>query len=338
MIKSEISIDEERASISSNNGMGEDINAKIFKVINSYFRRRKFVVTKDPRIERDYKILSRLHRYGFKGHLEFNSEYFPNGFRFEFFQNVNVKNINGGQHDFDKYQMMPYRIKLSFRNEMIRFKKYMDKAGYNCVYNKKLSPVEQLFKSKRESCHSKRPEELFTLEDFEKQMSDYDFTQNSNDKNGNKLKCGEIKYYYHWSTKRLVCGNVAHSLNNRWVVVSNGNVDYVSSWELFDFDHNMPLRKKLTVEQQLNRMTSALKEYESKQQYEKCIRLRESIKKLTDEPKYKVYSIKHSAWWGPNNNGYTQNKANAGVYLESSIKSNESYYNNYSSTRAELII
>jgi len=330
-----INIHQSQASFSSANGLGEAENAKMFLKLHAYLRRRGFIVTKDPRIEKDYKILSKSHRYGFKGSLEFKSEYYPNGFRYEFFQNINTKNASGGEYDFDKYKMMPYMIKLAFRNEMLRLQKYLIKSGHECEYPKELSSIERMFKDKRESCHSKAPKELFTLEDFEKQMSDYDHNQNSKDKNGKKIKCAEIKYFYdEYGSKRLMKGQAVHNLNNMWWVVCNGVVRNIASFNLFDYEPGMPFRKVLSIEAKLNRMQQALKIYENKQQYEKCIKLRNTIRRINSEPLYKVYSIKNGAWWCANNNGYTSDENKAGLYVESNILTNQDYYNNGRTTKS----
>lgn len=79
-----------------------------------------FKVTKDPRIEANYKCLSKDHRYGKKGSLEFKAERYPAGFKINFFQNVEFKNPNGGEYDFDKLEKMPYLVKLSMMQRSIK--------------------------------------------------------------------------------------------------------------------------------------------------------------------------------------------------------------------------
>jgi len=112
-----------------------------------------------------------------------------------------------------------------------------------------------------------------------------------------------------------------------WWVLTTDNYHNKSSFDLFDFD-NQPRRKALTKEQKINRLESELKRYENKKNYIRCISINKQIEKLkATENTYHVWSLKWSKWWGANNNGYTDDKRYAGVYLESNILSNQSYYN-----------
>lgn len=168
------------------------------------------------------------------------------------------------------------------------------------------------------------------------QMNEYDFGTNSNDKYGKRISCGELKYYYDHN-KRLSCGKVYHALNNRWMVLQSDNLDWVSSYDLFDFNEESR-RKGLTKEQKINRLESELHRYENVKNYIRCISINKQVDKLKEtENIYHVWSLKWSKWWGANNNGYTEDKRFAGVYLESNILANQSYYNDGKSTKAILI-
>ena len=201
----------------------------------------------------------------------------------------------------------------------------------------KLSPEEKIIKSKKESCHSYKKERLdeLGLDGVVFQMSEYDHSQNSNDRNKKKINCGELKYFYGYD-KHLVCGRVYHNINNMWWVLSGGERTNMASFELFDYNGE-PRRKQLTKEQKINRLESELKRYESKKNYIRCISINKQIEKLkATEILYNVWSLKWNMWWGANNSGYTENKRHAGVYLESNILANQDYYNNGKSTKAVL--
>lgn len=202
----------------------------------------------------------------------------------------------------------------------------------------KLSPEERLLKNKKESSHNRDENKLeeLGLDGIMFQMSGHDHTQNSSDRDKKKINCGELKYFYDYD-KRLKCGRVYHQLNNRWYVLCSGDLNYVSAWELFDYNGESR-RKQLTTEQKINRLESKLREYGNDKNYFKCMSINKQIEKLKASEKiYHVWSLKWSKWWGANNNGYTSDKRMARVYLESNILKSQSYYNNGVNTKAVLI-
>jgi hypothetical protein len=202
----------------------------------------------------------------------------------------------------------------------------------------KLTPEQEIIKIKRESCHSTKKEKLdeLGLGGVVYQMSNYDFTYNSLSQDKKLLNCGELKYFYGYD-KRLNCGRVYHDLNNRWLVLTSERVYYVESYDLFNYEGQLR-RKQLTKEEQINRLERGLKEYEDKKDYFRCISINKQIEKLkATEKTYNVWSLKWNKWWRANNGGYTEDKRYAGVYLESNILANQSYYNNGVSTRTVLV-
>jgi len=202
----------------------------------------------------------------------------------------------------------------------------------------KLTDVERIIKNKKESGHTidiSKLDEL-GLDGIVYQMSEYDFSQNSKDRDKKQINCGELKYFYGYD-KILRCGKVYHNLNNMWWVLTSDGYSCKASHELFDLNGESR-RKKLTTEQKINRLESELKKYESKKNYIRCISVNKQIEKLKNSEKvYNVWSLKHNSWWGANNNGYVSDKRDAGVYLESNILENQSYYNNGVSTKAIMI-
>jgi len=161
-------------------------------------------------------------------------------------------------------------------------------------------------------------------------------SRNYIDSDGKRIVCGSVKYFYdYYKGKRLCCGIAYHNINNMWwVVTPDGNRRNIASFELFDYE-GQSRRKELTKEQKINRLESELKKYESKKNYIRCISINKQIEKLkTSEPMYYIWSLKWNKWWGANNSGYTEDKRQAGVYLESNILANQSYYNDGVSTKA----
>jgi|GEM_PF-1440548 len=201
----------------------------------------------------------------------------------------------------------------------------------------KLSPEEKILKNKKESSHNRDASKLdeLGLDGIVYQMSEYDHTQNSSDRDKKKINCGELKYFYDYD-KRLKCGRVYHNINNMWWVLSTDDYHNKSSYELFDYSGESR-RKQLTKEQKINRLESELNRYESKKNYLRCMSINKQIEKLKASEKiYHVWSLKWNKWWGANNNGYTSDKRMAGVYLESNIMSSQDYYNDGISTKAVL--
>lgn len=199
----------------------------------------------------------------------------------------------------------------------------------------KLTAEEKILKNKKESSHNRDKAKLdeLGLDGIVYQMSEYDHNQNSRDRNKKKISCGDEKYYY--SRKTLVKGKVYHQLNNHWYVLS-GELDYVSSFELFDYD-GQPRRKQLKTEEKINRLESELRKHESNKNYLRCMAINKQIDVLKSTEKvYNVYSLKWGKWWGANNSGYTSDKRLAGIYLESNIMGSQSYYNDGVSTKAVL--
>jgi hypothetical protein len=96
---------------------GEPASELLFKGVIRKLKQRGFTVGKDPRIEREHKILSRWHReatYQTKqGTLYISMHFFPRGVEFKAWQNVNHVNPHGGKYDFDKLAKMPYLIRMA---------------------------------------------------------------------------------------------------------------------------------------------------------------------------------------------------------------------------------
>lgn len=98
---------------------------KVFKRVQLMLRRNGFTVEKDPRIERDYKSLSKSHRVANHGELKCKIEYSRIGVEIEFYQSIVFDNPNGGEYDFNKFEKMPYLIRLRFLWTVAKFRGYL---------------------------------------------------------------------------------------------------------------------------------------------------------------------------------------------------------------------
>ena len=314
---------------------------KLYLNICSYLKRRGFKIGRDEEVFKEYPSLAKGHKYGFKNDLEFGSKSTSAGFIFKFYQNINFKNSNGGKYDFNIYNLMPYRLKLTYRNEMLRLAKYLKSKDVEVFIEKPLTDIEEILKSEKASSHI-HGKNINCLDDIrvymESDSAEYDRGHNSKDKNGKQIVCGEIKYFYDSYTNRLSRGVVYHHINNMWWVIVHGKRNNLASFNLFDLTPDTPTKKVLDKEGQINRMEKQLKIFEEKRLYNKCIILNKSIQKLKGQERmYKVWSIANSSWWGAGNSGYTSDISKAGVYLESNINQNKSYYDDGKTNKAVLI-
>ena len=85
--------------------------------IFNMLRAEGFTIENDAEVA---KCIRDDYYIGRRGDLELYAHRYPAGFEIIFFQNIVIENQNGGRYDFDKFQKMPYMIRL-------RFIKYRDK-------------------------------------------------------------------------------------------------------------------------------------------------------------------------------------------------------------------
>lgn len=234
--------------------------AILHRVLNM-MKDRGFVVGRDPGIEKEYKCISKDYWYGKKGDLEFKAHRFPAGFEIEFFQNVVFKNRHGGYYDFEKYQKMPYMLKLLFRIEAKYIKEFLESLG--CIDSSK--PIYKMASDKIkyrlvDCCHHpQKSMEEFELTDLDGQTCEGSY--NNTDKDGKTIYNGQIKYFRHYNG-RLMRGKVYHNINNMWWVIINAyEYTNMADFELFDptpenfeMRRNAPDRKPKEYLEKLNNL------------------------------------------------------------------------------------
>lgn len=312
---------------------------KIWIKILNHLKKRGFKI-KTCKYHLEQNWAQALHKVATKENVIFTLECIGSQIKIE---HGDIKNLWENETNFcrltdSRGKSLTY---LEGKKIELEVNKLLDIFTKNLIVNQdndKLSPKDKIIKDKKESCHSKDKSKLdeLGLDGVVYQMSTHDFTQNSTDRNKKQINCGELKYFYDYND-RLKCGIVYHQLNNRWFVLCSEKLHYAASYELFDFNGE-PRRKQLTKEQKINKLESELKHYESIKNYIRCISINNQIEKLkTTEKLYNVWSLKWSKWWGVNNNGYTEDKRSAGIYLESNILAKQSYYNDGIINKSVLI-
>lgn len=245
-------------------------------------RQKGAEVGKDPRIEKDARILSRFHGYGNWHGLEFKSEIHMSNFTLEFFQNVTPsENRNGGYYDFDKYKKFPYLLKIRLK---VAIRTLIEVISPLCdatitFTDAPENSVEYLLKSYSESCHKNS---VKTLEDVQASMHDYDLSQNNNDRDKKKIKCGELKYFYDYDGY-LHRGIVYHNLNNMWWIIENDTeISNKASFELFDRTDE-PIRKVLSTEKKIEKLKTERSRQIRAENFLRCNSIQKEINKLTSQ-------------------------------------------------------
>ncbi|MEH6944392.1 hypothetical protein [Bacillus sp. JJ722] len=208
----------------------------LLNTIFDLLKQRGFLIQTDREILEEYPILADTHWEGSKGNLLFKAKIYPAGFKFEFYQEVNTKNRNGGYYDFDKFKMMPYLVRCEF----VLTRKYMcqliEQEGFENTAEPNFKFAIDKVMHKIKTC--------WHYEDG-KELPEYEHpSYNATDKNGKQLRNGQVKYFYGYK-RRLMRGIVYHNINNMWWVVIN-KFEYrnIAAFELFDIETgNIPSRR-----------------------------------------------------------------------------------------------
>lgn len=205
----------------------------------NFLRSRGWCVMNDDSVD---KIIRKDHFYGKKGNLEFVCHRYPRGFEFEFYQDIVFENAHGGKYDFDRFNKMPYIVKLVYLNETRRMKSFLESLG--CVDISK--PVYELAEGKIkqhfiESWHHPQESMDFKLSDLDGQTCRHN---NGIDRDKKVIRNGEVKYFRCSISGRLLRGKVYHNINNMWWVMLNKyNYRNIADFELFDVHNFFGLKR-----------------------------------------------------------------------------------------------
>ena len=208
-----------------------------------------FEIGSDPDIDRNFPTLSGTHRYGSWGRLEFKAETFPVGCRFEFYQNVDFSNPNGGQYDFDRRARMPYLIGKQFEFAMRSVREHLVSRNFFERTEVKFANPDPLayfndrwdgeWEKKRGEHRFKRGEDGWPL------LSELNSGANLDaDKvpfwHGDTLCARDRKGY-------LRRGRVYGGINGMWMMVFGPgprDCTHLSHWELFRPDSHRAVARK----------------------------------------------------------------------------------------------
>lgn len=250
----------------------------VFSALRGHLYRRGWKLQKDAGV---HKCIRAGYYTGRKGDLEAVLECGGRSIKVEFFQNVNIKNRNGGRYDFDKYKLAPSHLQRQMWAEMNALTKWALSVGYHFESKEHggrvpidvLRPIElQIRDRMRTQVHyGNDPLDYFNrswdADRFKRGDDGWPVdseigSYNRKDRDGNIMQNGDIRYFYHWD-KRLGVGRVFTSMNNMWEVWSldcRTHLSKRSSYELFscaDAD-KLPRRKPLTNDEQVRRLRSEL--------------------------------------------------------------------------------
>lgn len=305
----------------------------------SYFRRRGFIVTKDPHYEEEYKILSKYHKIGRKGEVVVLLEITSSSIDIKFGHEKNLWDCGGSFWDYSewdkRYTKLSYLENKRCELEINRCLEYLVKWDFEfSPCDSTLTDTERIIKNNKNNTHI-HGGDINSLEDIGKSIAkdSYNYNRNSNDANGVKILCGDTKYFYDYD-KKLARGIAYHNINNMWWIMVNGKRFNVSSFNLFDFSSELSRKKALTQQQQVQRWKDEVKKAEKKRNYKKAEAL---WKKIDNFTLYNVWSLKRNSWYASGSSGYVSRQEDAGVYTKREIDSDQSYYNNNKTTKAILI-
>lgn len=207
-----------------------------FHRLMNFMRSLGYSVEKDPEVLKRFRTIAYSHWYGRKGDLEFTGEFYPAGFKIEFFQNVNFENRSGGKYDFDKWDKMPYYIRLEMINTMRHIREFFGGFQIKDVSDPVCCDAESKVKLRFvKCCHHPQTSMDFDLHELDGTSGDI-YSQNTLDRDGMEIMNGQIKYTrdYHGY---LVRGRVYHDLNMNWAIILNKDEWIIRPcWELFDLN------------------------------------------------------------------------------------------------------
>lgn len=280
-------ISHEYLSVNVINPNGEATKEQIisvYKAVLTFLSSIGYTVTKNPRIEKDFPILSDRNDAGFHGDLKFQSEHYDTGCKFEFYQDVVFENTNGGYYDFGKFKKMPYLIRLRWiwtTRKLAEFLK--DSAGLQHKPEKPKSPVPgalNFFNHHWDMGGMERGELRFDRGPdgwpSEKEIGQWSLT----DGDGNRFTHGDIRYTRD-AKGYLLRGRVYGGINGMWLFIYGpGKHDYthVHYPKLFTCSP-ASVPRKVSPDRQA-RLNRELRSAVESQNFERAIILRDLLKEV----------------------------------------------------------
>jgi len=246
-------------------------NKPLFDEVCKLLKTNGWKVTADPRILKDYRILSHTHRLAVKGDLVAKIHYYPAGMEVEFYPTYNPDHQAGPDFGFAKYERMTYLDKKRF--ELIRNKIKTLFASKGALDRTELefdNPREEVEYRIRSNWHYTD----YDIETGDPKISEY----NTRDLNKNNLQNSQIKYFFDYNGD-IGRGVVYHNINNMWWVVAGGSVRNIASFDLFDYDPAICIRRPRN-RSMIRRIERNLAQAVKDQNFERAIHLRDQLKTL----------------------------------------------------------
>jgi hypothetical protein len=259
-------------------GVFWDEMMRVFFALRGHLYRRGWELHKDEGV---HKCIRAGHYTGRKGDLEAVIECAGRSVKVEFFQNVNIKNRNGGRYDFDKYKLAPAHLQRQMWAEMNALTKWALSVGYHFDQKNNRDhstvdvskPIELQIRDamRTRTYYGTGPLDFFNrswgADRFKRGEDGWPIdseigSYNRKDHDGNIMRNGDVRCFYHWD-KRLGVGRVYTSMNNMWEVWSLDGRNHLSkqaSFELFSSAEadKLPRRKPLIQGEQIARLRSEL--------------------------------------------------------------------------------
>ena len=226
-------------------------------------RKEGFTIENDVNVA---KCIRSNHFTGRCGDLEFVADRYPRGFKIQFFQNIVFENRNGGRFDYDRFQKMPYMIRLQFlnyRNKIVSFLNDLEDLKDDTDPKPRFAEEWIKVRYTEEWFHEQNNTD-FKLSDLDGQTQpDY----NGTGRDGEMLHNGDVKYF-RGMDGYLCRGRIYHNINNMWwVIVDKYTVRNVADFELFDLrpEDNRHRQKKPVVPAAFEARRKAIKESGTKE-------------------------------------------------------------------------
>lgn len=297
-------------------GYDDDFRKTVFKRIIQQLNRLGYNMRQDEEHDKQYACLSRYHRIGNKGELQCYLNQSGRHIELEFYQDVyNIDREDGqGRYCFNKFERMPYLMRLEFQRTVNRLTKYLqnvfgyplkEKTGKSAKCGPGALTAYEWIKQDWESCWHYSPE-----------VGHRPISSDDNRKtaDGHWLEHGQRCYTTDYSG-RVITGIAYYNINNMWWVVT-GKYDYENkaSFEIYAVAPEN-IRQKRNERKRRRKLEALLSSAVNRMDYLKAHQIKRIL--FGDDPLF--YIKKDNLYYGPNNSGYTDNKVDAGKYRESEI-------------------
>ncbi|WP_146610858.1 hypothetical protein [Pedobacter cryoconitis] len=218
-----------------------------------FLKSRGWTISENLSYKEHYNCLSKYHKIGCKGNVRCLMEITGRGIEIKFGDVANLwtghaQSFWDDQRD-DRHTNLSYLQYKAVDLEKLKIINFFKSLGCKLKINdRELTPVESILKTLGINAHFHGV--INCLEDIKTDMEirpERFYSYNNKDRNGKRVKCGEIKYFYPYPHCRLCCGEVWHSANSSWYVLHGNTMSYVQSSDLFDYDPKLKRRQKKQV-------------------------------------------------------------------------------------------